>query len=276
MQYTVLLVDDEPNVLEGLGRALYMEPYKLCCVSSADEALDFLRDERVDVVVSDQDMPGTLGTEFLTKVRQWYPSTVRFMLTGKGTRDVAIQAINEGAVSEFFMKPCNNFELAVALGHAIQQQALLREYKELARGNPREVARLKQWEEEYPRIMKVPRSKEMVEGLRSQSEESLFRAALDILSRKAAEEVLLGISKQGLIRPAPVLSIQEDPLQNASFVFKWEYSSLFLCIGEEVLVFFHVAPLQRYIIRTHVDAIDINRLKGSVSTKLTCIAGKMS
>ena len=118
----VLVLDDEPNVLAGLRRALRKEPYELLCASAADAAFDILHSRAVDIVISDQDMPGMTGTVFLTKVRQLYPETTRFMLTGQATLDVALQAINDNAVSQFFTKPCDHATLAQSIREALEQK----------------------------------------------------------------------------------------------------------------------------------------------------------
>jgi signal transduction histidine kinase len=118
----VLVLDDEPNILAGLRRALHKEPYDLLCASSADAAFDMLHSRAIDVVISDQDMPGMTGTVFLTKVRQLYPDTIRFMLTGQATLEVALQAINDNAVSQFFTKPCDHATLAQSIREALEQQ----------------------------------------------------------------------------------------------------------------------------------------------------------
>src|SRR5258706_16292574 len=68
--YTILLVDDEPHVLAGLRRALRKEPYEILCADSVSHAFVYLRAKAVDLVISDQDMPGMTGTAFLAKVRQ--------------------------------------------------------------------------------------------------------------------------------------------------------------------------------------------------------------
>ena len=133
MPYTVLLVDDEPNVLAGLQRALRKEPYLIFSATSAEMALVVLQARTVDVVISDQDMPGMRGADFLAKVRQEFPDTVRFMLTGKPTLEVALQAINAGAISRFFTKPCNPLELAITIKQALHQRALMLEAKRLLR-----------------------------------------------------------------------------------------------------------------------------------------------
>jgi signal transduction histidine kinase len=120
--HAVLVLDDEPNVLAGLRRALRKEPYDLLCASTADAAFDILRSRAVDIVISDQDMPGMTGTVFLNKVRQLYPDTIRFMLTGQATLDVALQAINDNAVSQFFTKPCEHATLAHYIREALEQK----------------------------------------------------------------------------------------------------------------------------------------------------------
>ena len=159
MTHAVLLVDDEPHVLAGLRRALRREPFDVFCATSADEAFVILQARQIDVVVSDQDMPGTPGTVFLAKVRQEYPDTVRFMLTGKATMDVVIQAINEGAISRFFTKPCNNIDLAIAIRQAIQQKELLVAAKQLLRAVRQQSAALEHLERQYPGITKVRRDR---------------------------------------------------------------------------------------------------------------------
>jgi DNA-binding NtrC family response regulator len=87
--------------------------------------LVYLRAKTVDVVVADHDMPVMRGTTFLAKVRQEFPDTIRMMLTGKPTLEVAIQAINEGAIHRFFTKPCRHVDLIITLRQALQQHDLL-------------------------------------------------------------------------------------------------------------------------------------------------------
>ena len=120
----VLLLDDEPKVLSGLKRALRKEPYEVLCATSAEEALTLLQERPIDVVISDQDMPGMTGAAFLAQVRQTYPATSRFMLTGKATLDVALQAINEDAVKQFFTKPCDPATLAQSIRNSLHEKAL--------------------------------------------------------------------------------------------------------------------------------------------------------
>jgi two-component system probable response regulator PhcQ len=154
---TVLLVDDELHVLAGLRRMLHKAPYTILCASAADEAFVYLRGHTVDVVITDQDMPGMCGTLFLATVCREFPETVRFMLTGQPTLDVAIEALNAGAIQRFFTKPCHYQDLALALREAIQHRDVLVTARRL--GGQGESAALAQLERTYPGITTVRRDR---------------------------------------------------------------------------------------------------------------------
>ncbi len=112
MSHTILLVDDEPNVLEGLTRALRKELYEILTANSVEEAAQQLEDHSVDLIISDEEMPGMSGTEFLARVARNYPDVVGIVLTGHPTLPAALRAMNEGKVYQFFTKPCNEIDLA--------------------------------------------------------------------------------------------------------------------------------------------------------------------
>ena len=184
MPHTVLLVDDEPNLLAGLRRALHREPYELLCTSSVDDAFVFLAAKPVDIVVSDQDMPGMLGTAFLARVRRQFPDTVRFMLTGKATLEVAMHAINDGAISRFLTKPCNPVDLSVAIRQALQQKDLLDAARRLLRTVKRQSAALERLEHQHPGITQIWRDTDGV--IIAEPEEMSIDEVVDQLRREAA------------------------------------------------------------------------------------------
>jgi two-component system probable response regulator PhcQ len=139
MMGTILLVDDEPNVTAALRRALRSEPYEFLTAVSADEARRILACRPVDVVVSDEQMPGMPGSAFLAEVRVQYPSTIRIILSGHASLDAAVRAINEGEVYRYLLKPCNPTDLVVTIRQALdvkklqeQSRRLLREYQRQA------------------------------------------------------------------------------------------------------------------------------------------------
>ncbi len=127
----VLIVDDEERVREGLCRSLHGTGYRVTFADGAEAALAALRDEPVDVVVSDHLMPGMTGLAFLKIVRDRYPDTVRIMLTGHADLDTAVKAINQGEIYRFLQKPCDRTTLRVALHLALEKLELERENRRL-------------------------------------------------------------------------------------------------------------------------------------------------
>jgi EAL domain-containing protein (putative c-di-GMP-specific phosphodiesterase class I) len=116
----VLLVDDEPRVLAALQRALSDAPFDVEIANGAEEALLEMARAHVDVIVSDQQMPGVLGAELLARVRERSPRTVRVMLTGDGRLGSAVDAINLGGVFKFLQKPCDIDDLKRTIDAAIE------------------------------------------------------------------------------------------------------------------------------------------------------------
>jgi len=102
---TLLLVDDEPNILNSLTRLLRREAYQILTASSPLEAFEVLAKHPVQVILSDQRMPDMSGTEFFSRVRQLYPDTIRIVLTGYTDLDSVTDAINRGAIYKFLTKP---------------------------------------------------------------------------------------------------------------------------------------------------------------------------
>ena len=124
MDPIVLIVDDDDNVRNGLLRVLRQQPYQILTAQTADDAISCLKKLPVNLVLSDDRMPGMSGIELLTWVANHYPETVRIMLTGEATTKLAVRAINEAKVYRFFTKPCDHVELALAIREALEERAL--------------------------------------------------------------------------------------------------------------------------------------------------------
>ena len=122
---TVLLIDDDENLLEALQRQLHAEPFRTITTQSGKEALEILNSVCVDVVVSDQEMPGLKGTQFLWQVKMDFPKIIRFMLTGQATKRAASLALKELGVMRFFTKPCDATDLSMSIRQALQQRDLM-------------------------------------------------------------------------------------------------------------------------------------------------------
>ncbi len=154
-QSTVLLVDDEPNLTAAMKRALRDQPWKVICAGGASEALEILDREPVDVVVSDERMPGISGCELLARVRTRHPDTIRMVLSGQASLDSAIKAINEGEVYRYFLKPCNPAELATTIRQALAHKQLLALSKQLLRDYQRKNRLLQELEEVNPGLTQL-------------------------------------------------------------------------------------------------------------------------
>jgi two-component system, probable response regulator PhcQ len=135
----ILLVDDETHVTDALSRHFPRQRFEVLKASGAAQAYEMLQKRRVDVVVSDERMPGESGSEFLSKVRRSHPNTIRIILTGQASLDAAVRAINEGEVYRFLLKPCNPVDLLFTIQRAVdhrrladRSRALLAEYRKQA------------------------------------------------------------------------------------------------------------------------------------------------
>jgi two-component system, probable response regulator PhcQ len=185
MSHTILLVDDEPNLLAALQRALRKEPYTVVTATSARQGWIILKGRLIDVVISDQDMPEVSGTVLLAQVRKTFPDTIRFMLTGKATLEVAMQAINAGAISRFFTKPYNHEDLAAAIRQSLDQKDLLAEARRLMEVNKRPPTVLESLERRHPELTTVRRDRHGV--IIAEQDDTSIDELLSQLRRGATE-----------------------------------------------------------------------------------------
>jgi diguanylate cyclase (GGDEF)-like protein len=118
-QARVLLVDDDPVAVASLGRALRSRNLRIYTATSAKCAWEVLDRMAIELVVSDENMPGTHGTEFLADLRAHDPTIGRIMLTGDSRADVAIRAVNDASVSRFHVKPCTVDELVMSINDVL-------------------------------------------------------------------------------------------------------------------------------------------------------------
>ena len=117
---TLLLVDDEENVLSALHRLLRRDGYRILKATGAARAFELLATNDVQVILSDQRMPEMNGTEFLSQVKQLYPETVRMVLSGYTDLAAVTEGINRGAIYKFLTKPWSDDELRVQVRDAFR------------------------------------------------------------------------------------------------------------------------------------------------------------
>ena len=155
MKHKILVVDDESEIRKVLVDLFARHSYGIYSAGSAKEALNILRREKIEVVISDELMPGMTGSEFLSIVRKKYPDTIRIILTGHASLQAAIRAINEGEIYRFLTKPCNVVDLEVTVHQALQHKELMKESQRLLKAMKSQTSLLHELEEQYPGITKV-------------------------------------------------------------------------------------------------------------------------
>ena len=133
MERTLLLVDDEENITSALVRLLRRDGYNMLRANGGEAGLALLAQNEVGVIISDQRMPGMSGVEFLSKVREQYPDTVRIVLSGYTELNSVTDAINRGAVYKFLTKPWEDDLLRANVEEAFQRYEMRMENARLAR-----------------------------------------------------------------------------------------------------------------------------------------------
>jgi response regulator RpfG family c-di-GMP phosphodiesterase len=123
----LLCVDDEPNILSALRRVFRPQGYKVLEANSGADGLKLLKEEPVDVAISDMRMPIMNGTEFLSRVADGWPQVMRLLLTGYAEMEAAIQAINAGHIYGYYNKPWEDVELCLGVENALKQKRLAEE-----------------------------------------------------------------------------------------------------------------------------------------------------
>jgi len=207
---TLLLVDDDEAIIRVLELLLRGRGYRVLSATSAEQGLTLLGENRVDVVISDQRMPGMHGVEFLRRVKEIHPDSVRMMLSGYIDLKSVTDAINEGAIYKFLTKPWNNELLCTNIEEAFRR-------KEMARDNKRLGEELRAVNIELARV-----NDELRRHLRDKSQQ----VVRDEAALGAAQEVLqhlpwpyVGIDADGMIAAAnadaEALFVDEAPLLGA-------------------------------------------------------------
>lgn len=163
--YRILLVDDEPNILNALRRSLASidvtrldgEAPKLEAFTSPEAALEHCEDHEFDLIMTDYRMPTMDGVQLLTRLMDIQPSTPRVIISGYADRDAIIAAINEAQLTRFIQKPWDDNELrdtvAFILGNARKKSAEPASHKP----KPGSDRRLEMLEKECPGITQIDR-----------------------------------------------------------------------------------------------------------------------
>jgi len=184
---TLLLVDDEENILASLRRLLRKDGYEILLGNGGAHGLELLAQHPVDVILSDQRMPNMTGVEFLRQVKTAYPETVRMVLSGYTELQSITDAINEGAIYKFLTKPWDDDQLRANIAEAFR-------HKELADDNLRLNEQVQAANQEFAA------ANEQLQTLLAERERQL---ALDGVTLDVAQEILQQV-------PLPIIGFDDD------------------------------------------------------------------
>jgi DNA-binding NtrC family response regulator len=128
-KYTVLLLDDDPEIIKSLSSLLALETdYHVLTFTSANEAAEAIETHEIDLAIVDYLMPGAMdGIEFLIALRKRQPYSVRMILTAYADKENAIKAINEVGLYKYLEKPWNSEELLQIIHEGIEKRKLLQQ-----------------------------------------------------------------------------------------------------------------------------------------------------
>ncbi len=179
MDNLILIVDDDPNVLSSLKRILKKEPYEIYTEESGVEGLKILKENKIKLVISDEQMPGMTGTEFLATLKNLFPETVRIMLTGHASIEAAMKAVNSGEIYRFFSKPWNDVELKLSIRSGIEKYDLEAENRRLLKTVKNQAVELKVLEKKHPGISRMKRDEKGNLVLSESSDEEVAKILLE-------------------------------------------------------------------------------------------------
>ena len=154
----IVCVDDDESMVAAVSRSLRREPaYEVRSTTSCRQALEWIQNDPIAVVVSDYEMPEMTGAQLAGIARRLRPETVRILLTGRRTLDTAIDGINQGEIFRFLGKPFEDKQLRKAVHDAVQRNIELIALSGDRQRRERRDALHQALEQEYPGISRVER-----------------------------------------------------------------------------------------------------------------------
>lgn len=130
MKFTILIIDDEKNIREGLAASFEMDGYDVCLAADGKEGLSYIEKGGIDLVITDLRMPGLSGEEVLRRVTTETPGIPVIVLTGHGSIDAAVDAMRNGAY-DFLTKPLNLDQLSLIVKRALQNRELSLQHQQM-------------------------------------------------------------------------------------------------------------------------------------------------
>lgn len=128
--YNLLIIDDEVEITKALTRQ-FRRKYNVFSTTDANDGLKIMEQENIQVVLSDQRMPGMTGVDFFMRIKDKYPDALKLILTGYTDIEAVIGAINEGQVFRYVKKPWNPAELDTIINEAFEKYELITNNRKL-------------------------------------------------------------------------------------------------------------------------------------------------
>ena len=129
-EHNLLIIDDEVEITKSLARQ-FRRKYNVFTSTSAAEGIQIMEKEKIQVVLSDQRMPGMTGVDFFSKIKDKYPDALKLILTGYTDIEAVIGAINDGQVFRYVTKPWNPNELDTIINEAFEKYELITNNRKL-------------------------------------------------------------------------------------------------------------------------------------------------
>jgi len=189
-KYSILIVDDERSILNSLHRLFRKEGYNILTAESGEQGLKVLSNNRIDLIISDQRMPGMSGVEFLRRAKERYPDIIRIILSGYVDIETITSGVNEGNIYKFILKPWNDEELKIAVARALEQHDLIIENRRLTEMIKRQNEELKILNQKLQREVE------------KKTQEVIIADHVLLLAQEILENLpisVVGIDKEGMI-----------------------------------------------------------------------------
>lgn len=153
--FNILYVDDEEQNLFAF-KAAFRREYSIYTAQNGEDALKMMRQQHIQLVITDQRMPGMTGVELLNIIRKEFPNPIRIILTGYSDVEAIISAINDGGVLRYITKPWNKEEFRLAIEHARQLYELTEHNHSLVSALQRNVAELQKTVQIFSKYVPQP------------------------------------------------------------------------------------------------------------------------
>lgn len=126
--FTLLFVDDEPDIVDSLRRS-FRKTYTVLTATSGNEALELLKTHNVDLIISDQRMPGMTGDAMLAMAKELQPDAIRILLTGYSDLESLVKCVNEAGIYKYMTKPWEPEVLKLTVDRALEHLDVVRKLK---------------------------------------------------------------------------------------------------------------------------------------------------